>query len=130
MLVHEHDGAGRRARESRHVVAGLVGLTVVAAGAHPASYVNLHPAPARSAIAAAGTRLQSQEGLTAEDMMHRLTLVLDRTDTLLAAAAPLAHSTFFADFGRTIARVDTLATAASRSAVRAGARRQRTRAVA
>jgi hypothetical protein len=49
MPVHEHDGAVRRASGSRHVVAGLVALTV-------------------------------------------LVLVLDRTDTLLAAAAPLANS--------------------------------------
>jgi ABC-type transporter Mla subunit MlaD len=51
--------------------------------------------------------------------------VLDRTDTLLADAAPLAHTTFLADFGRVIARVDTLATAASRSADRWGPQLER-----
>jgi ABC-type transporter Mla subunit MlaD len=94
----------------------------VAAGGRPASYLSLRPGSSRTGAAIPGTRLASDEGPTVEDMMHRLTLVLDRTDTLLAAAGPLAHSTFFSDFARTIARVDTFATAASRSADRWGPR--------
>jgi phospholipid/cholesterol/gamma-HCH transport system substrate-binding protein len=100
-------------------------VSAISAGSRPASYLNLHPTSTRAPMAAWGTRLETQEGPTIENVLARVTLVLDRTDTLLAAAAPLAHSTFFADFGRVIARVDTLATAASRSADRWGPRLER-----
>jgi phospholipid/cholesterol/gamma-HCH transport system substrate-binding protein len=100
-------------------------VAAVSAGSRPASYVNLHPTSTRAPLAPWGTRLETQEGPTVENVLERVTLVLDRTDTLLAAAAPLAHSAFFADFGRVIARVDTLATAASRNADRWGPRLER-----
>jgi ABC-type transporter Mla subunit MlaD len=100
-------------------------VAVVAAGGRPTSYLNLHPTSTRTAMAEPGTRLGVAAGPTVEDLLERMTAVLDRTDTLLAAAAPLAHSTFFADFGRTIARVDTLATSASRSADRWGPQLER-----
>ena len=61
-------------------------------------------------------------GPTIEQTLRRVALVLDRTDTLLAAAAPLAQSDFFASLGRTTARVDTLVGAAARSADRWGPR--------
>ena len=100
-------------------------VAVVAAGGRPASYVNLHAPTQPGAPARPGTRLASVEGPTIEDVLQRVTLVLDRTDTLLAAAAPLANTTFFADLGRTISRVDTLVTAASRSADRWGPQLER-----
>jgi phospholipid/cholesterol/gamma-HCH transport system substrate-binding protein len=100
-------------------------VAVVSAGASPASYVNLRPAAPGSAAAAPGSRLAIEEGPTVEDVLRRVADVLDRTDTLLAAATPLTQGTFFADLGRTLARVDTLATAASRGADRWGPRLER-----
>jgi len=93
---------------------------VVAAGGRPASYVNLHPGAPEAPALAAGARLTSEQGPTIEDVLTRMTVLLDRSDTLLAAAAPLADGRVFAGLARTIARVDTLATAASRSADRWG----------
>jgi len=100
-------------------------VSVVAAGGLQLGYVNLRPTSRGTPMAAQGSRLTVEEGPTVEDMLDRLTLVLDWTDTLLAAAAPMAHSSFFADFARTIARMDTLATAASRSADRWGPQLER-----
>ncbi len=98
---------------------------VVAAGGRPASYVNLRPGAPDAPALAPGARLPSEQGPTLEDVLQRVTVLLDRTDTLVAAAAPLADGRVFEGLARTVARVDTLVTAASRSADRWGPQLER-----
>jgi phospholipid/cholesterol/gamma-HCH transport system substrate-binding protein len=93
---------------------------VVAAGGRPVSYVNLRPGDPAAPALAAGARIASEQGPTIEDVLTRVTLLLDRADTLVAAAAPLADPRVFAGLARTVARVDTLVGAAARSADRWG----------
>ncbi len=93
---------------------------VVAAGGRPASYVNLRPGDPAAPAVAAGARIASEQGPTLEDVLTRVTVLLDRADTLVAAAAPLADPRVFAGLARTVARVDTLVDAAARSADRWG----------
>ena len=98
---------------------------VVGAGASPATYVNLRPGPLNAPAARPGTRLGVEEGPTVEDVLLRVTALLDRSDTLLAATAPLTRGDFFGQLARTTARVDTLVTAASQSSGRWGPRVER-----
>ncbi len=93
---------------------------VVAAGGRPASYVNLRPGAPDAPALDAGARIAAEQGPTIADVLQRVTVLLDRTDTLLAAAAPLADGQVFAGLARTVARVDTLVTAVTRSADRWG----------
>lgn len=96
---------------------------VVAASVGPASYVSLRPDPAPAPALAAGARLPSVEaGPTVEQALLRTVALLDRVDTLLVAAGPLAGGDFFAHLGRTVARLDTLVGAAAESADRWGPR--------
>ena len=97
---------------------------LVAPGGGPASYVNLLPGAPDAPPLAAGARLPSDQGPTLEDVLVRVTALLGRTDTLLAAAEPLTRGDFFGQLARTTARVDTLVTAASRSSARWGPRAQ------
>lgn len=99
---------------------------VVAAGGRPATYVNLRPGAPDAPPLAAGARVAVEDGPTIEDVLQRVTRLLDRSDTLLAAAAPLTRGDFFAGLARTTAQVDTLVTAASRSADRWGPQVERT----
>ncbi len=98
---------------------------VVSAGGQPAVYVNLRPGAPDAPALAPGARVPSEQGPTLEDVLARVTVLLDRSDTLLAAAAPLADGRVFAGLARTVARVDTLATAASRTADRWGPQLER-----
>lgn len=100
--------------------------SVVAAGTGVASYVNLRPGDPAAPVLAAGARVATEQGPTIEDVLRRVTVMLDRTDTLLAAAAPLADGRVFAGIARTVARVDTLVTAASATADRWGPRLEHT----
>lgn len=94
--------------------------TVVAVSAQAASYVNLRPGTPNAPALAAGARIPTAQGPTLEDVLTRMTTLLDRADTLVAAAAPLADPRVFAALASTVARVDTLATAAARGADRWG----------
>ena len=98
---------------------------VVSAGGQPAAYLNLRPGAPDAAALAPGARVPSEQGPTLEDVLTRVTLLLDRSETLLAAAAPFADGRVFAGLARTVARVDTLATAASRTADRWGPQLER-----
>ncbi|HEY0780444.1 MAG TPA: MlaD family protein [Gemmatirosa sp.] len=98
---------------------------IVSAGPGPAAYVNLRPGAPDAPALTAGARVASEQGPTLEDVLTRATVLLDRSDTLLAAAAPLADGRVFAGLARTVARIDTLATAASRTADRWGPQLER-----
>lgn len=67
-----------------------------------------------------GSRLESEAGPTLEETLIHLTSVLQRTDSLLLAAAPLLRGDFFARLDRTTARLDDMTGAVVRSAGRWG----------
>ncbi len=116
VIFHVDDGTPVRASTR---------AAVVSAGGTLVSYVNLHPGAPDAPALAPGARLASEQGPTLEDVLQRVTVLLDRTDTLVAAAAPLADGRVFAGLARTVARIDTLAAAASRTADRWGPQLER-----
>ena len=99
---------------------------VVSAGGRPASFVNLRPGDPNAARATPGSRLRVEEGPTLQQTLERVAAVLDRTDTLLAAAHPLVTSDFFPRLARTTANVDTLIGVAARGVDRWGPRLEAT----
>jgi phospholipid/cholesterol/gamma-HCH transport system substrate-binding protein len=96
--------------------------TIVGVGSTPPSFLNLRPGTALGAPLPAGSRIASDEGLTLQATLERVALVLDRTDALLVAAQPLTDGAFFTSLGRTTARLDSMATTASRGMHRWGPR--------
>jgi phospholipid/cholesterol/gamma-HCH transport system substrate-binding protein len=67
-----------------------------------------------------GREVPTETGPTLEQTLTRVALLLERTDTLLDAAAPLLNGNFFAHLGRTTARLDRLTGAVERGADRWG----------
>jgi phospholipid/cholesterol/gamma-HCH transport system substrate-binding protein len=83
-------------------------------------YLDLRVLSPRGSSLPPGSEVASETGPTLEQTLTRVAVLLQRTDTLLDAAAPLLHGDFFASLVRTTARVDRMTAAVSRSASRWG----------
>jgi len=84
----------------------------------PANFLALLPGAADAAPLPPGALVPSEEGVSLEESYVRFTRLLERTDTLLVAVGALVDGDFVARLDRTVARIDTLASAASRNADR------------
>jgi len=81
-------------------------------------YVSLRPGTTGAATLPAGSAVAAETGPTLEQTLTRVAVLLARTDTLFAAAAPLLQGDFFARLDRTTAHLDRITTAVVRSSPR------------